>query len=103
MSPQKIGCLQLCDTGLSENHDVCFIGMEYSWINWLLWEFFEFIALVLSLANQPMFKREVSNHNVCVYNLTITSACYGQHVEYVRREVQMVLIQYCEYGPLWCE
>ena len=31
------------------------------------------------------------NHNICVYNLTITSACYGQHVECVRPEVQMVL------------
>ena len=30
-------------------------------------------------------------HNFCVYNLTITSTCYGQHVECVRREVQMVL------------
>ena len=33
----------------------------------------------------------VYNHNICVYNLTITSTCYGQHVECVRPEVQMVL------------
>ena len=76
-----------------KNIVVCwYLGFTYSWITELLSDLLE--TFVLSIADQSVWKGgvlSVYNHNICVYNLTITSTCYGQHVECVRPEVQMVL------------